>query len=364
MNGKPCPQCHGTGWAKGRRNLEVKIPAGVDTGSRVRMAGEGARGAGGSGDLYLRVTVRPDSAVRAEGRRPLRGPPVPVADAALGTEISVPTLKGQVSMKIPPETSSGRVFRLPAYGMPHLKGGGRRRSVRARAALAAEAAERAGERAIRGTETTGGGDEPMRLDKLTVKAQEAVQAAQSLPTRATIRPSSPSTCCSPCSSSRRDRGARMLAKLGARPDAIAASSRATGKLPKAQRRQPRSTASPRLRGIWDKRREGKPSDEGRVRLDRAFPDRHRLGQVRRRGDGVLGARRHSRGHLQGAGGRARQPARHRSESRGEVQALERYRKRPHRARAEGQARSGDRARRGDPPRQSRCCRGAPRTTPC
>ena len=62
VNRKPCPQCHGTGWARGRRNLEVKVPAGVATGSRVRVAGEGPAGAagGGRGDLYLKVTVRPD----------------------------------------------------------------------------------------------------------------------------------------------------------------------------------------------------------------------------------------------------------------------------------------------------------------
>src|SRR5262249_61266775 len=53
VNRNPCPQCHGTGWSKGRRDLEVKIPAGVDTGSRVRVAGAGARGRGGGGDLYL-----------------------------------------------------------------------------------------------------------------------------------------------------------------------------------------------------------------------------------------------------------------------------------------------------------------------
>src|SRR6266542_2728260 len=113
-----------TRWARGRRHLDVKIPAGVDTGSRVRIAGEGARAGGGSGDLYLRVTVRPDPRFERKGDDLYVNLPVPVDDAALGAEVSVPTLKGQVSMKIPPETSSGRVFRLPRYGMPHLKGGG------------------------------------------------------------------------------------------------------------------------------------------------------------------------------------------------------------------------------------------------
>ena len=69
VNRKPCPQCHGGGWSKGRRNLEVKIPAGVDTGSRVRVAGEGQGGAGGGrrGDLYLKVTVRPDPRFERKG---------------------------------------------------------------------------------------------------------------------------------------------------------------------------------------------------------------------------------------------------------------------------------------------------------
>jgi molecular chaperone DnaJ len=126
VSGKPCATCRGTGWSRGRRHLEVKIPAGVDTGSRVRVAAEGAGGTGGGGrgDLYLRVTVAADPRFERKGDDLHLDLPVPAADAALGTEIAVPTLKGQVSMKIPPETSSGRTFRLPGYGMPHLKGGG------------------------------------------------------------------------------------------------------------------------------------------------------------------------------------------------------------------------------------------------
>jgi len=126
VNRKPCAKCRGTGWAKGRRHLDVKIPAGVDTGSRIRVAGEGPRGSGGGSgrDLYLKVTVRPDPRFERKGDDLYVDLPVHVADAALGAEVSVPTLKGQVSMKIPPETSSGRLFRLPGYGMPRVKGGG------------------------------------------------------------------------------------------------------------------------------------------------------------------------------------------------------------------------------------------------
>jgi DnaJ-class molecular chaperone len=126
VNRKPCATCHGTGWARARRHLEVKIPAGVDTGSRVRVAAEGPSGTGGGGrgDLYLKVSVRADPRFERRGDDLYVELPVPAPDAALGTEVAVPTLKGQVSMKIPPETSSGRTFRLPGYGMPHLKGGG------------------------------------------------------------------------------------------------------------------------------------------------------------------------------------------------------------------------------------------------
>ncbi len=76
LGGKPCQTCRGTGWKKTERRLEVKIPAGVDTGSRIRVAGEGAPGSDGKkGDLYLRVTVKAPPPVRAEGRRSLRGSP-------------------------------------------------------------------------------------------------------------------------------------------------------------------------------------------------------------------------------------------------------------------------------------------------
>ncbi|MGH7375163.1 MAG: DnaJ C-terminal domain-containing protein [Candidatus Rokuibacteriota bacterium] len=128
VNRRPCPRCRGGGWTKSARNLEVKIPAGVETGSRVRVAAEGAGGGtskkGDRGDLYLRVTVTPHPRFERKGDDLHTELPVPVAVAALGGEVLVQTLKGQVSMKIPPETSSGKTFRLPGYGMPRLKGGG------------------------------------------------------------------------------------------------------------------------------------------------------------------------------------------------------------------------------------------------
>jgi molecular chaperone DnaJ len=128
VSGRPCPRCHGSGWTKVTRNLDVKIPAGVDTGSRVRVAAEGPGGGRGDrsdrGDLYLRVTVAPHPRFERKGADLHLDLPVPVTVAALGGEVSVPTLKGQVSMKIPAETPSGKTFRLRGYGMPRLKGGG------------------------------------------------------------------------------------------------------------------------------------------------------------------------------------------------------------------------------------------------
>jgi molecular chaperone DnaJ len=97
----------------------------VRDGSRVRVAGEGGAGTGGGGrgDLYLRVHVAPHPVFERREDDLYVELPIAVWEAALGTEVAVPTLRGKVSMKIPPETSSGRTFRLPGYGLPHLKGG-------------------------------------------------------------------------------------------------------------------------------------------------------------------------------------------------------------------------------------------------
>jgi DnaJ-class molecular chaperone len=124
VGGKPCASCHGSGWQQRRQDVDVKIPAGVRTGQKVRVAGEGGRGAGAHGDLYLMVTVAPHPQLERKGDDLHATVPVTAPEAALGTSVDVPTLRGKVSMKIPPATSSGRTFRLPGYGMPRLKGGG------------------------------------------------------------------------------------------------------------------------------------------------------------------------------------------------------------------------------------------------
>jgi len=102
-------------FADGKR-LEVKVPAGVRTGSRVRLAGKGAQG----GDLYLIVTVKPHPTFERRGDDLLVGVSVPLVVAMLGGEAQVPTLKGKVALKIPAETQNGRTFRLAGQGMPHL----------------------------------------------------------------------------------------------------------------------------------------------------------------------------------------------------------------------------------------------------
>jgi DnaJ-class molecular chaperone len=102
-------------FADGKR-LEVKVPAGVRTGSRVRLAGKGAHG----GDLYLRVTVKPHPTFERRGDDLYVGVSVPLATAMLGGEVQVPTLKGKVALKIPAETQNGRTFRLAGQGMPRL----------------------------------------------------------------------------------------------------------------------------------------------------------------------------------------------------------------------------------------------------
>ena len=94
------------------------------TRQRVRVPGEGAGGPGARGDLYLAVTVAPHSLFERRGDDLHVSLPITAPEAALGTTLEVPTLKGRVSMKVPPGTSSGRTFRLPGYGMPRVRGGG------------------------------------------------------------------------------------------------------------------------------------------------------------------------------------------------------------------------------------------------
>jgi len=111
----------------GRRRLEVKVPAGVQSGARIRLAGEGNAGVGGGkpGDLYLTVTVRPHGTFERKDDDLHTEVGVPLYTALLGGEVRVPTIKGtRVALKIPADTQNGRVFRLTGLGMPHANGSG------------------------------------------------------------------------------------------------------------------------------------------------------------------------------------------------------------------------------------------------
>ena len=107
------------------RRLSVKIPAGVRDGQRIRLAGQGAPGGGGgpSGDLFLRVRLRPHPVFQRDVDDLRLDLPVALHEALLGAEVTVPTLKGRVSLRIPPETQNGRVIRLAGQGMPRATGG-------------------------------------------------------------------------------------------------------------------------------------------------------------------------------------------------------------------------------------------------
>jgi len=111
----------------GRRRVEVRIPPGVREGSRIRVGGEGGRGAGGRrGDLYLKVRIAPDPAFERRGEDLLTTQRVPVTTAVLGGEVQVPTLEGPIGIKVPAGTPAGRVFRLRGHGLPRLGAGGQR----------------------------------------------------------------------------------------------------------------------------------------------------------------------------------------------------------------------------------------------
>jgi molecular chaperone DnaJ len=116
-----CSMCRGTGVVLGTKRLEVKIPAGVKTGSRVRIAGQGQRGYGGeSGDLYLNITVPLHQYFERDGDNLSTMINVPLSVVMLGGEIQVPTPRGKLALRIPPETQNGRVFRLAGQGMPRM----------------------------------------------------------------------------------------------------------------------------------------------------------------------------------------------------------------------------------------------------
>jgi molecular chaperone DnaJ len=123
IQGLPCSVCRGSGSTPQVKRLEVKIPAGVEDGSRVRIAGKGEPGAGGgtAGDLFLVVSLRKHNLFERKDNDLYTDLPVPLTTLMLGGEVQVPTLKGsKLALKIPAETQNGKVFRLSGQGMPVL----------------------------------------------------------------------------------------------------------------------------------------------------------------------------------------------------------------------------------------------------
>lgn len=124
---EPCKECRGKGTVKRNKKLKVKIPAGVDNGSRLRVAGEGEAGAKGgpSGDLYVYLYVKPHKFFERDGTTVLCEVPINIVQATLGADIKVPTLDGQVTMKIPEGTQPGKVMRIKGKGIPSLRNSSR-----------------------------------------------------------------------------------------------------------------------------------------------------------------------------------------------------------------------------------------------
>jgi molecular chaperone DnaJ len=123
---EPCTKCHGEGRIEKTKTLSVKIPAGVDTGDRIRLTGEGEAGMHGApaGDLYVQVHVREHPIFVREGNNLYCDVPLSFTTAALGGEIDVPTLDGRVKLKIPAETQTDKMFRLRGKGVQSVRGGG------------------------------------------------------------------------------------------------------------------------------------------------------------------------------------------------------------------------------------------------
>ena len=119
----PCNQCHGRGRVSHTKTLNVKVPAGVDDGDRIRLSGEGEAGRNGGppGDLYVEVRVAPHKIFDRAGSDLSCEVPVSIATAALGGEVELPTLDGHVSLKIPAGTQSGKVFRLRGKGVTTVR---------------------------------------------------------------------------------------------------------------------------------------------------------------------------------------------------------------------------------------------------
>ena len=123
----PCKECKGNGRIEKEKILEIKIPAGVETGSRLRVTGEGEGGVHGgpSGDLFVVIHVKEHETFERQGANLYSAVPISFAQAALGADIKVKTLDGEEDLNIPAGTQTGTVFRIKSKGMPELGGRGR-----------------------------------------------------------------------------------------------------------------------------------------------------------------------------------------------------------------------------------------------
>ena len=121
----PCDSCHGQGRVEKTKTLSVKIPAGVDTGDRIRLTGEGEAGMHGapSGDLYVQVSVREHPIFTRDGNNLYCEVPISFTTAAIGGEIEVPTLDGRANLKIPAESQTGKMFRMRSKGVKSVRSG-------------------------------------------------------------------------------------------------------------------------------------------------------------------------------------------------------------------------------------------------
>jgi molecular chaperone DnaJ len=121
----PCPACRGEGRVERQKTLSVKVPAGVDTGDRIRLGGEGEAGENGGppGDLYVQIHVKEHPIFMREGSDLFCEVPISFVTAVLGGELEVPTLDGRVMLKVPAETQTGKLFRMRGKGVRSVRGG-------------------------------------------------------------------------------------------------------------------------------------------------------------------------------------------------------------------------------------------------
>jgi molecular chaperone DnaJ len=124
---RPCRTCQGSGHDRHKRTVTVTIPAGIDDGQSLRVAGQGEVGMrnGPYGDLYVEIHVRDEGRFQRDGPDLVTELPISIPQSVLGTTISLPTLDGDVDLHVPAGTESGKVLRLRGKGMPHLRGSGR-----------------------------------------------------------------------------------------------------------------------------------------------------------------------------------------------------------------------------------------------